>query len=125
MRPEDDAAKALEDFANGPAMDAAEDTARAFELAGDRIAKALEQAARSGELSFSGLAERITQDLARLAINELFDAVTTPKNQSRLPAPTTINMTVNGVTDAPSFQRSTGQVSAMLARAVADGQRYL
>ena len=125
MRPEDDAASAMEDFANGPALDAAEDTARAFELAGDRIAKALEQAARSGELSFSGLAERISQDLARLAVNELFNAVTAPKTQSHSPVSTTINMTVNGVTDAPSFQRSTGQVSAMLARAVADGQRYL
>ena len=125
MRPEDGAAQALDDFANGPALEAAEDTARAFELAGDRIAKALERAAKLGELSFSGLAERVTQDLARIAINELFSAVTAPKIQGNSPTSTTINMTVNGVTDAPSFQRSTGQVSAMLARAVADGQRYL
>ena len=125
MKSENDAAQALEDFANGPALDAAEDTARAFELAGDRISKALEQAARSGELSFSGLAERITQDLAKLAINEIFSAVISPNVPSNSQPPTTINMTVNGVTDGPSFQRSSGQVSVMLARAVADGQRYL
>lgn len=125
MRPENDAAQALEDFANGPAIDAAEDTARAFELAGNRISNALEQAAKSGEVSFARLAERITQDLARLAINEIFGSIIGPNGPINTQPSTTINMTVNGVTDAPGFQRSSGQVSAMLARAVADGQRYL
>lgn len=125
MRPEDEAARALEDFASGPAFDAAEDTARVFEMAGDRIANALERAAKSGELSFSNLVERISQDLARLAITELFDAMLTHRTSGgSVPAPT-INMTVNGVSDTAGFQRSSGQISAALARAVTDGQRYL
>ena len=71
MNTQNDAAEALETFASGPAMKAADDTARAFEAAGERIAKALEGAARSGEFSFESMAENVAQSLARLAINEL------------------------------------------------------
>jgi len=133
MRPENDAAKALEDFANGPALDAADDVAKAFEFAGERITTALERAARSGELSFNVLAESVARDLARTAITELFTA---PLQQAigglgktisgnAKASPVTVNMTVSGVANPQSFKRSQGQISASLARAVADGQRYI
>ena len=133
MKDVNDAAKALEDFANGPAIDAADDVAKAFEFAGERISLALERAARSGEFSFNSLAESVTRDLASLAITELFTA---PLQQaigglgkaisgsSAKPA-INVNMTVSGVSDAQSFTKSQGQISSTLARAVADGQRYI
>ena len=46
----DEAAQALEGFANGPGAEAANALADVFEQAGDRIASSLERAATSGEL---------------------------------------------------------------------------
>lgn len=132
--------EALQDFADGSGIEAAKDSAdniaKAFELAGDRISSALDQAAKSGEFSFNNLAESITRDLARLAITELF---TNPLEQAlggltqslgvsltndfQKPS-VNVNMTVSGVTNPDSFKRSQGQISANLARAVADGQRF-
>jgi hypothetical protein len=133
MNSPDDAAKALEDFANGPALDAADDVAKAFEFAGERISLALERAARSGEFSFNALAESVTRDLTRMAINELFTA---PLEQAignigqvitgaTAKPSVSVNMSVSGVTDAQSFTKSQGQISSAIARAVADGQRYI
>lgn len=107
---------------------AAEATAKAFERAGERISVALSKAAASGELSFNALAESVTRDLAKLAIEDLLlgplqsalgggGAASKARNSN-------ITMNVNGVSDARSFQRSQGQISAALARAVNDGQRF-
>ena len=137
----DDAAQAVADFANGPALAAADQTAKLFEAAGERIASALDGAARSGELSFNALAESVARDLARLAISEL---ITSPLQGvlgaagnslggqiaaswgggGQTKPPVTVNMTVSGVTDASSFSRSQNQISSTLARAVSAGQRY-
>ena len=133
MNSPDEAANVLEDFANGPAIGAADDVAEAFEFAGERISLALERAARSGEFSFNALAESVTRDLARLAINELF---TGPLQQAigglgnaisgtSVKPSVNVNMSVSGVTDAQSFSKSQGQISSALARAVADGQRFI
>lgn len=65
---------ALDGFANGPASEAADSVALAFEQAGDRIADSLERAAQAGEFSFNSLAESIAQDFARLAIDQLITA---------------------------------------------------
>ena len=132
MNSEEKAAEALQDFADGPAFDAAENVAKAFELAGDRIAKALGSAAQSGELSFSSLAESLTRDLAGLAISEL---ITSPLQQAigglgdailggGQSSSVNVNMNVSGVSNADSFTRSQGQISASLARAVSSGQRF-
>lgn len=107
---------------------AAEATAKAFERAGERISAALSKAAASGELSFNALAESVTRDLAKLAIEDLLlgplqsalgggGAASKIRNSN-------ITMNLNGVSDARSFQRSQGQISAALARAVNDGQRF-
>ena len=136
MKTENEAADALENFAKGPAITAADDVAKAFEFAGERIALALQQAARSGELSFNSLAESILQDFARTAITDLF---TKPLQQaiggigssignsiaggSAKPS-VNVNMTVAGVSNVQDFKKSQGQITAGLARAVATGQRY-
>ena len=140
MIPTDDAANAVADFANGPAMAAADQTAKLFEAAGERIADALETAARSGELSFNALAESAARDLARLAVSEL---ITSPLQGAlgslgaplagplfgigggQAKPPVTVNMTVSGVSDPSSFSRSQNQISTSLARAVSAGQRYI
>lgn len=127
------AAKALDDFANGPALEAADDVAKAFEFAGERISLALDRAAKSGELSFSAMAETVTRDLARLAITELFTAPLQDAigglgkaiTSSGAKPSVNVNMSVSGVSDAQSFTKSQGQISGAIARAVADGQRYI
>lgn len=135
----DDAAQAVADFANGPAMAAADQTAKLFEAAGDRIASALDDAARSGELSFNSLAESVARDLARLAVSELISSPLqgalgsignaflggSVQGGGQAKPPVTVNMTVSGVTDAGSFSRSQNQISSTLARAVSAGQRYI
>lgn len=148
MNTVDDASKALDNFASGPAVAAADQTAKLFEAAGERIAKSLEKAARSGELSFSSLAESVAKDLARLAVAELISSplqtalggiggavlggltgggANNSSNggaSSAKPA-VTVNMTVSGVSDPASFSRSQNQISSTLARAVSAGQRYI
>lgn len=133
MNTPNEAAKALEGFANGPAINAADDVAKAFELAGERISTALERAAVSGELSFNSLAQSVTRDLARLAVTELFtvplqDAIgglgKAITGQSSKPS-VNVNMNISGASDAQSFTKSQGQISSAIARAVADGQRYI
>lgn len=107
---------------------AADMTAKAFEAAGDRIAAALSKAAASGELSFNSLAESITRDLAKLAIEDLLlgplQSALGGGGVASNTRSSNITMNVNGVSDARSFQRSQGQISAALARAVNEGQRF-
>lgn len=129
----DKASKALNDFADGPAKDAADLAAQSFEQAGERIAQALERAARSGEFSFRDMAASISRDLAALAIQELIleplQAVLSGGAKSGGPAqaanPLNIVMNITGVSDASGFQKSQGQISASLARAVAQGQKFI
>ena len=129
------AEQALSDFAEGPAKNAADLAAQSFEQASERIAQALERAARSGELSFRDMAAAISRDLAALAIQELIldplqKALAGAGNGGGAGAgsaslsPATIVMNITGVSDAASFQKSQGQISASLARAVAQGQKF-
>lgn len=113
-------------------VSAADITAKAFEEAGDRIAAALSKAATSGEFSFRSLAQSVTQDLAKLAIEDLIigplQSVLTGAiggGSGGGGRPSNITLNLNGVADARSFQRSQGQISATLARAVTDGQRFI
>lgn len=115
--------------------DSAELAARAFERAGERIEKALIKAARTGELSFSDMAESILRDLAKIAAQQL---ITNPLEQvisgiggggQGGGAPVNITMNLSGVSDAAGLQRSVtqsqGQIASALARAVNDGSRFL
>jgi len=122
---------AFDNFTNSGAQKAADAAARAFEVAGARIEKTLIKAAKTGELSFNDMAEAILKDLARLAVTQIvtnpLQAVlpVTGAGQSQSPAaPMNITLNVSGVSDAAGFNKSQGQISAALARAVSDGQRF-
>jgi len=121
----------FDDFTNSGAQKAADAAARAFEIAGARIEQTLIKAAKTGELSFNDMAEAILKDLARLAVTQI---ITNPL-QAILPtagrapsgpagSPMNITLNVSGVSDASGFNKSQGQISAALARAVSDGQRF-
>lgn len=129
----EDSAQALQAFAQGPALDAADELARAFEVAGDRISAALERAARTGEFSFNDLASSVAQDLTRLAFDELTGPLTNALTGAlggglggvSNTRNTTVNLNVSGGNNPQGLQRSQGQISAAIARAVASGQRYI
>ena len=63
---------ALNEFAQGPARRAADDVGAAFDRAGARIAQTLSRAALSGEVSFKRLAKVVLEELARLALSQIF-----------------------------------------------------
>lgn len=133
MRPIDEAADALEDFALGPGSDAANALADVFEQAGERIAGSLERAAQSGELSFNSLAESVLSDLARIAVNELITAPLQAGLSSLTTSiagtgfgktsPVTVNLNMagpSGKTVGP--QASGAQIASQVAQAVARAQ---
>lgn len=133
----DNAVDALENFATGSALDAADGLARAFELTGDRISTALEGAARRGEFSFNTLANSIAQDLGRLAVDQLITGPLTDllggalggisdgQSGGGATRNTTVNLNVSGVNNSQGLSQSQGQISSAVARAVASGQRYI
>jgi len=129
-------AQSVFDFDIEGATDAANDMAQAFEQAGDRISNALERAARMGEFSFSEMAESISRDLARLAIQELiaeplksvFSSVIQSVSGSGAAAkspPVNVTMNVSGVSSLREFQKSETQLAAGLSRAINQGQKLL
>jgi len=136
MTDEDRAAKAVSKFDITGATDAANDMAQAFEQAGDRISNALERAARKGEFSFSNMAESITRDLARLAVQELISeplqsvfssaiqSVAGQGNSSKS-SPVNVTMNVSGVSSPTEFKKSETQLAAGLSRAINQGRKLL
>lgn len=133
MNPIDDAAQALDSFANGPGADAANTLADVFEQAGERIAGSLERAAASGELSFNSLAESVLNDLARLAVTELITAPlqgavsaltsSITGTASSKSAPVTVNLNLAQSTGKSSGpQASSAQIAAQVAQAVGRAQ---
>lgn len=66
------AAAALQAFAQGPAQRAADDVGASFERAGARIANALGAAANGGEAAFKRMAKVILEELAKIAIQQIF-----------------------------------------------------
>jgi len=66
------ASAALQAFARGPAQRAADDVGASFERAGDRIARALGAAASGGEGAFKRMVKVILEELAKVALQELF-----------------------------------------------------
>jgi len=163
-----EAGKQLQDLAQGPAKQAAEQLEVLFSRAGNRIGKDLERAALSGSLSFEKMVESILKNLARIAIKQVIGGaisgalgnaiaggfggaranggpvvgnnsylvgengpeVFRPASAgtieaSSLAAPVTINFTIGSEVNAEQFRRSSGQISAMLSRAVEQGRRRL
>lgn len=129
----DEAADALEGFANGAGAEAANALADVFEKAGDRIAGSLERAAASGELSFNALADSVLSDLARLAVTELISAPlqgavsalssSIAGTASGKSSPVTVNLNLAQSTGKSSAPQASGaQIAAQVAQAVARAQ---
>lgn len=129
----DDAAQALNSFANGPGAEAANALADVFEQAGERIAGSLERAAASGELSFNALAESVLSDLASLAVTELITAPlqgavsaltsSIAGSASGKSSPVTVNFSLpqsSGKSSGP--QASSAQMAAQIAQAIGRAQ---
>ena len=116
------AGDALRRLAEGPGAQAAEALETAFGRAGRSIETALGQAARSGELDFERMAESILKDLARVAAESL---VTLAGPSSAASPAVTLNMNYADGTQAAGGRESEAALSAMLARIVAGGGRFL
>lgn len=68
----DAAAASLQEFAAGPARRAADDVGASFERAGARIANALASAALGGEDAFKRMVKVILEELAKIALQQIF-----------------------------------------------------
>ena len=66
------AATALREFCKGPAQEAADELAGAFERAGERIARALGVAALGGEGAFKRMVKVVLEELAKIALQQIF-----------------------------------------------------
>jgi len=130
------AAEAVSNFDIEGAADVANDMAQAFEQAADRISNALERAARRGEFSFSNMAESITRDLARLAVQELISeplnslfssalGAVAGQDSSAKSTPINVTMNVSGVSSTTEFKKSETQLAAGLSRAINQGRKLL
>lgn len=132
------AAGALQAFARGPAQQAADSVSASFERAGDRITRALGQAAVNGEGAFRRLAQTVLEEFARLAIERLFaggrSSPVTPKAAAfpaagsaakAAAAPLAVHIHLGANTDVRTISRHQGQIAAAVARAVAYGSRNL
>ena len=66
------ASAALQSFAQGPAKKSADEIGAAFDQAGRRIGAALGRAATGGENAFKQMAKVILEELAKIALTDLF-----------------------------------------------------
>ena len=131
------AAGALQAFARGPAQQAADSVSASFERAGDRITRALGQAAVNGEGAFRRLAQTVLEEFARLAIERLFAsgrsspaaqktvAFPTASGAAKAAPPLAVHIHLGANTDVSTISRHQGQIAAAVARAVAYGSRNL
>lgn len=116
------AGDALRGLAEGPGVQAAEALEAAFGRAGQSIETALGQAARAGELNFERMAESILRDLARVAAESVAAMAGLGQGGGRA---VTLNMNYAPGTDQSTGRESQGAMSALLARIVAGGGRFL
>ena len=115
------AGDAFRSLAEGPGVQAAEALEAAFGKAGQSIETALGQAARAGELDFERMAESILKDLARVAAESV---VAMAGAGSGAQQAVTLNMNYAPGAEQ-SGQSSEASLSALLARIVAGGGRFL
>jgi len=66
------AGAALQSFAQGPVKKSADDISASFDQAGRRIGAALGRAATGGENAFKRMAKVILEELAKIALTEIF-----------------------------------------------------
>ncbi|VAV99790.1 Gene Transfer Agent tail tape measure [hydrothermal vent metagenome] len=66
-----EAGQQLQELAQGPAQQAADQLEQMFSRAGNSIGRELERAARTGSVSFSKMAQSILRDLARITVKQV------------------------------------------------------
>ena len=115
------AGDALRSLVEGPGVQAAEALEAAFGKAGQSIETALGQAARAGELDFERMAESILKDLARVAAESVVAMAGADGGAQQA---VTLNMNYAPGAEQ-SGQSSEASLSALLARIVAGGGRFL
>lgn len=122
-----EAEAALGSFAQGPAQEAADAVAAAFERSGARIARALVGAGLDGENAMRRLAKTVLEEVARagLASAGLSGGAAARSQDFGLARPIAITMNFAAGADATGIARHQGQIAAQLARAVAYGSRNL
>lgn len=138
MTAEERLTQSLENVGISELEQVAEDTARAFELASERIANALQRAAMEGEFSFSEMVETISRDLAWLAVRELISdplegalnqlgssliSSTIGQGATFKTSPVNVTVKVSGVSSVSDFKKSETQLAAGLARALSQSQK--
>ena len=111
----DEAGRALEAFASGPARQAAAQIEAVFARAGTAVRSELAQIARSGEADLDRLARKLAQVLAEFAVRQAFG--------DGRQAPVNLVMNVAGSVGGGA-QASAGQIAAAAARAVRRGARF-
>jgi len=121
------AQRALDAFARGPARQAADAVAEAFEASGDRIARAMVGASFDGETAVRRLAKTILEELARTAIAAAAARSDASSGKAGGAVRSAVNVVFNlgAGADAPSIARNQGQIAAQIARAVGYGSRNL
>lgn len=114
----DEAGRALEAFANGPAKAAGDALEQAFARAGRSIRSELETLARSGEADLDRLAAKLAETLAQLAVRQVLGT------SGREGAPVNVTMNVAGGGGESGTAGSANQIAAAIARAVRRGARF-
>lgn len=123
-----EAEQALSAFAAGPARDAAEAIAQAFENSAERIARAMVGATGDSENAVRRLAKTILEELARTALEDFPPGGGKESGgafNGALQSAVNVHFHLGAGADAQAIARHQGQIAAQVARAVAYGGRNL
>ena len=114
----------LDALATLAAPRAAEALAESFELAGDRIEKALSRTAKTGQIDFENMVTAILSDLARLAVSSAVEQTISGMGGGMSSPPVSVNIAVSESTDASGIIAAQGQIASAIGQAVLSGGRW-
>ena len=114
----------LDALATLAAPRAAEALAESFELAGDRIEKALSRTAKTGQIDFENMVTAILSDLARLAVSSAVEQTISGMGGGMSSPPVSVNIAVSESSDASGIIAAQGQIASAIGQAVLSGGRW-
>lgn len=114
----------LDALATLAAPRAAEALAESFELAGDRIEKALSRTAKTGQIEFENMVTAILSDLARLAVSSAVEQTISGMGGGMSSPPVSVNIAVSESSDASGIIAAQGQIASAIGQAVLSGGRW-
>lgn len=114
----------LDALATLAAPRAAEALAESFELAGDRIEKALSRTAKTGQIDFENMVTAILSDLARLAVSSAVEQTISGMGGGMSSPPVSVNIAVSESRDASGIIAAQGQIASAIGQAVLSGGRW-